>query len=69
MSIVACPGVIVLLIMILGIFRAEVVLKHYRGYEFAPGERVTKYVERVIQHPAFKATCSDTQLYYDSYER
>ena len=55
--------------MLLGIFRAEVVLKHYRGYEFAPGERVKKYVERVIQHPAFKATCSDTQLYYDSYER
>ncbi|TEB32286.1 hypothetical protein FA13DRAFT_1732055 [Coprinellus micaceus] len=51
------------------IFRAEIVLKHYRGYEFAPGERVKKYVERVVQHPAFKATCSDTQLYYDSYER
>lgn len=58
-----------MLMMLLGIFRAEVVLKHYRGYEFAPGERVKKYVERVIQHPAFKATCSDTQLYYDSYER
>lgn len=51
------------------IFRAEVVLKHYRGYEFAPGDRVKKYVDRVIHHPAFKKTCSDTQLYYDSYER
>ncbi|KAF6761889.1 glutathione S-transferase [Ephemerocybe angulata] len=51
------------------LFRAKVVLGHYRGYKFAPGDRVQRYLERVFEHPHFKATCSDEKLYYDSYER
>ena len=53
----------------LGIFRAKIVLKHYRGFELAKGERFSAWVNRLLEHPAFKATCSAEQLYLDSYER
>lgn len=44
-------------------------LKHYRGFELAKGERFNAWVNRLLEHPAFKATCSAEQLYLDSYER
>ena len=52
-----------------GIFRATNVLKHYRGFSLPEGERFRAYVDRLINHPAFKRTCSTEQLYLDSYER
>ncbi|KAH9855614.1 glutathione S-transferase C-terminal-like protein [Lenzites betulinus] len=51
------------------LFRATNVLKHYRGFVLPEGERFRAYVDRVVNHPAFKRTCSTEQLYLDSYER
>ncbi|KAI9058065.1 glutathione transferase omega class [Trametes sanguinea] len=51
------------------LFRATNVLKHYRGFVLPEGERFRAYVDRVINHPAFKRTCSTEDLYLDSYER
>ncbi|KAI0718386.1 glutathione S-transferase C-terminal-like protein [Cerioporus squamosus] len=51
------------------IFRATNVLKHYRGFALPEGERFRAYVDKLINHPAFKRTCSTEQLYLDSYER
>ena len=33
------------------------------------GERFDGWLERLFEHPSFKATCSTEQLYLDSYER
>ncbi|KAI0353375.1 glutathione S-transferase C-terminal-like protein [Trametes cingulata] len=51
------------------LFRATNVLKHYRGFVLPEGEQFRAYVDRVLNHPAFKRTCSTEQLYLDSYER
>jgi hypothetical protein len=52
-----------------GIFRATNVLKHYRGFEMPRGAKFEAWLERLFEHPAFKKTCSDEELYLDSYER
>lgn len=52
-----------------GLFRAKVVLTHYRGFQMPHGERFDGWLERLFGHPSFKATCSTEQLYLDSYER
>ncbi|CDO75627.1 hypothetical protein BN946_scf184840.g10 [Trametes cinnabarina] len=51
------------------LFRATNVLKHYRGFVLPEGEQFRAYVNRVLNHPAFKRTCSSEDLYIDSYER
>jgi len=51
------------------LYRATVVLTHYRGFELPKGERFNGWLNRLFEHPAFKATCSSEQLYLDSYER
>ncbi|KAJ8462838.1 hypothetical protein ONZ51_g10640 [Trametes cubensis] len=45
------------------LFRATNVLKHYRGFVLPQGARFRAYVDRVVNHPAFKRTCSTEQLY------
>ncbi|KAI0658964.1 glutathione S-transferase C-terminal-like protein [Cubamyces menziesii] len=45
------------------LFRATNVLKHYRGFVLPQGARFRVYVDRVVNHPAFKRTCSTEQLY------
>src|ERR1700722_437635 len=52
-----------------GLFRATNVLKHYRGFALPTGERFRDWQERLLAHPAFRATCSTEELYIDSYER
>jgi glutathione S-transferase len=51
------------------IFRAKVVLTHYRGFQMPHGERFDGWLARLFEHPSFKATCSTEKLYLDSYER
>ncbi|KAF5387908.1 hypothetical protein D9615_000819 [Tricholomella constricta] len=51
------------------IFRASNALKHYRGFELPKGAKFEAYTERLFNHPAFKATCSNEELYIDFYER
>jgi glutathione S-transferase len=51
------------------LFRAKVVLTHYRGFQLPKGERFNGWLTRLFEHPIFKATCSTEQLYLDSYER
>ncbi|KAG2116888.1 glutathione S-transferase [Suillus cothurnatus] len=51
-----------------GIFRATNVLKHCRGFEIPRGTKFEAWLGRLFEHPAFKKTCSDEELYLDSYE-
>jgi len=51
------------------LFRSTNVLKHYRGFELPPGPKLKAWLHRLFDHPAFKATCSTEDLYFDSYER
>jgi glutathione S-transferase len=51
------------------IFRATNVLKHYRGFTMPTGDKFTAWADRLLNHPAFKATCSDEPLYIKFYER
>ncbi|KAG6811911.1 hypothetical protein H0H92_005309 [Tricholoma furcatifolium] len=51
------------------LFRANTVLKHYRGFALPSGPKTDAYFERLFTHAAFKATCSTEELYIDSYER
>ncbi|RXW14086.1 hypothetical protein EST38_g11765 [Candolleomyces aberdarensis] len=51
------------------LFRAKMVLTHYRGFQIPEGAKTKAYLERLFEHPKFKATCSTEQLYLDSYER
>uniref|UniRef100_A0A0W0F474 GST C-terminal domain-containing protein n=1 Tax=Moniliophthora roreri TaxID=221103 RepID=A0A0W0F474_MONRR len=51
------------------LYRATNVLKHYRGFEMPRGQKFSAWLERLFEHPAFKATCSTEELYLDSYER
>ncbi|PPR04652.1 hypothetical protein CVT24_011870 [Panaeolus cyanescens] len=50
------------------LYRAKLVLSHYRGFELPGDERVKGWLERLFDHQAFKKTCSTEQLYLDSYE-
>ena len=58
-----------------GLYRATVVLAHYRSFSFAESSilssnpRFDAYLSRLFAHPSFAATCSDEALYLDSYER
>ena len=47
------------------------VLKHYRGFEIPKegGQRWHKWDEAVMSHPSVLATCSNEDLYLDSYDR
>ncbi|KAF4619420.1 hypothetical protein D9613_004856 [Agrocybe pediades] len=51
------------------LYRAKVVLTHYRGFQLPEGEMFNGWLARLFEHPKFKATCSTEQLYLDSYER
>ncbi|KAH9940706.1 glutathione S-transferase [Amylocystis lapponica] len=51
------------------LFRSTNVLAHYRGFVLPEGPQFHSYVRRLLDHPAFKCTCSTEQLYLDSYER
>jgi hypothetical protein len=53
----------------IGLYRANNVLKHYRGFTMPSGKKFDAWVERLFNHPAFKSTCSTEELYLDSYER
>jgi len=50
-------------------YRAQLVLKHYRGFELPQGEKFNAWLRRLFTHKAFVATCSTDDLYLDSYER
>ncbi|KXN81732.1 Glutathione S-transferase DHAR3, chloroplastic [Leucoagaricus sp. SymC.cos] len=50
-------------------YRARLVLKHYRGFELSQGEKFNAWLKRLFEHPAFVATCSTDELYLNSYER
>lgn len=50
-------------------YRAQVVLRHYRGFELPQGEKFNSWLKRLFEHRAFVATRSDQELYIDSYER
>ncbi|KAF8548259.1 glutathione S-transferase [Imleria badia] len=50
-------------------FRANKVLKHYRGFVMPEGTMLNAWLDRLFEHPAFKRTCSTDELYLDSYER
>ena len=52
-----------------GMYRAQVVLKYYRGFDLPQGENFNSWLKRLFEHRAFVATCSDKELYIDSYER
>jgi glutathione S-transferase len=60
-----------LILTLVGLFRASNVLRHYRAFELPPESesKVRGWLNRLVAHPAFKATCSAEQLYLDSYER
>ncbi|KAF8895940.1 glutathione S-transferase [Mucidula mucida] len=51
------------------LFRANNVLKHYRSFVMPSGARFDTYLARLFEHPKFKMTCSDEDLYLQSYER
>jgi glutathione S-transferase len=59
--------------LLIGLFRASNVLKHYRAFELPPESesesKIRGWLDRLVAHPAFRATCSTEQLYLDSYER
>ncbi|KAL1747279.1 glutathione S-transferase [Schizophyllum fasciatum] len=51
------------------IYRASIVLKHYRGFTMPEGEKFTAWTQRLFNHPVFASTCSTEDLYLESYER
>ncbi|KAI6158533.1 glutathione S-transferase [Pisolithus thermaeus] len=51
------------------LLRATNVLKHYRGLELPRGPKFDGWLNRLLEHPAFKRTSSTEELYLDSYER
>ncbi|KAF8885772.1 hypothetical protein BD779DRAFT_1532378 [Infundibulicybe gibba] len=51
------------------LYRAANVLKHYRGFEMPAEKKFSEWIERLFNHPAFKATCSTDDVYIESYER
>jgi len=51
------------------LFRLTNVLVHYRGFAVPQGPQFRAYLDRLLNHPAVKRTCSTEELYIDSYER
>ncbi|KAH9924147.1 glutathione S-transferase [Fomitopsis serialis] len=51
------------------LFRSTNVLVHYRGFAVPEGPQFRTYLDRLLNYPAFKRTCSTEDLYIDSYER
>lgn len=51
------------------LFRMTNVLTHYRGFTVPSGEKISAYLNRLFEHPTVKATCSNEDLYLDSYAR
>ena len=51
------------------LFRSTNVLTHYRGFKVPQQSRFQAYMERLLENPAIKATCSNEDLYLDSYAR
>jgi len=51
------------------IFRVNNVLKHYRGFGMPQTPKLQAWLNRLLEHPAVKSTCSTSDLYLDSYER
>ncbi|KAF8624273.1 hypothetical protein AX15_005958 [Amanita polypyramis BW_CC] len=51
------------------IFRSTNVLKRFHGFELPKDSRFTAWMERLFNHPSFKATCSTEELYLECYER
>ncbi|KAI0319154.1 glutathione S-transferase [Amylostereum chailletii] len=51
------------------LYRANIVLKHYRGFEMPTGTKFNAWTRRLFEHLAFRKTCSTDELYLDSYER
>lgn len=52
-----------------GLFRATNALKHYRGFPEIQVEGYSTYLDKLVNHPAFRKTCSTEELYLESYER
>jgi hypothetical protein len=52
-----------------GLFRATIVLRHYRGLSLPTSPKFNAWLQRVLDHPAVKKTCSTEELYIESYER
>ncbi|KAF8318238.1 hypothetical protein DL93DRAFT_2184909 [Clavulina sp. PMI_390] len=52
---------------------STLVLRHYRNFSFAPlfpaYPHFEVYLDRLLRHPAFRATCSTDQLYLDFFAR
>jgi len=51
------------------LFRMTNVLKHYRDFDLPAISKISQWVVRLLEHPAFKGTSSTEDLYLDSYER
>ncbi|EKM56907.1 uncharacterized protein PHACADRAFT_91404 [Phanerochaete carnosa HHB-10118-sp] len=51
------------------LFRATNVLPHYRGFMMPEGAKFRAYIDRLVNYPAFRRTCSTEGLYLESYER
>jgi len=49
------------------IFRATNVLRHYRGFTFPSDGKFNAYLDRLLNDPHFKKTCSTDQLYIAIY--
>lgn len=52
-----------------GLFRATNALTHYRGFPGIQVEGYDTYLNKLVNHSAFKKTCSTEELYLESYER
>jgi glutathione S-transferase len=51
------------------LYRSVNILKHYRGFELPSEGRTAAYFKRVVEHEAFKKTCSEDAYYIASYAR
>ncbi|EIW77264.1 glutathione S-transferase C-terminal-like protein [Coniophora puteana RWD-64-598 SS2] len=51
------------------IFRANNVLTHYRGFEMPQTPKFSAWVQRLLEHPAFRCTCSTDDIYVQAYLR
>ncbi|KAL7006450.1 hypothetical protein EMMF5_004103, partial [Cystobasidiomycetes sp. EMM_F5] len=51
------------------LYRMDKVLKPYRGFQTPSGDKFNAYLRRLFAHPAVAGTCSDDELYLDSYAR
>lgn len=51
------------------LFRMTNVLTHYRGFSVPSGKKISAYLDRLFEDPTVKSTCSNEDLYLDSYAR